>query len=684
MATVGEAVATLEQHLLVARMRELEVFRTWLCSYPPPVELLNLSGPPGVGKTMLMRAFAREARILGRRVASVDGHSGQVSGPEFIRALNDDRPADLEELVARLNRERSLVLIDTFEQLEHLTTFLQAELLPRLDTGVKVVIAGRRPLVLTWSRADAWPKIVRLLSLGGFTERQSHAYLVQRGINRHDLIDQIVTATAGNPLALSLAADIVTQLDVSDFAADPQWHLAARPLVRRLLSETAGDPSLITAVEACSVIRFFDEATLSAVMAKEDVSVAFDRLCRLSVIKPAAYGLMLDDNVRTIIATDLRWRRPRHYQLLRQRALEYFKERLRTSPDIERAWLIVECFFLLDNPILRKIFFGLESLSHLTVEPAVDVDRETVIELYSEGRPRPSRFSADAQLLSDVFGYPHARVRMASNVDGDPIGFSMVLPVCTESVAILKRHPVHADLVNSFFAPAGREILATNASDATVYYLLPIVARGEDTGAARRALFRDLAAIFGLNGTYLCTSRDPLMERLLSEFAFELVVESHRTNTAAKGWALDLTRVGFEGWIQAVIDGSQVKSLPANGELQTEILSALIHWDDAAWLAVNCPLTSAGVAMAERADKTRQTIREALSRARAERPGSSQKALRAIELAYMNRSASHKQAMRSLSVSKATFYRLCKRGVGTLTEYAGGYVGLRSRPDVRP
>jgi hypothetical protein len=201
--------------------------------------------------------------------------------------------ADLEDLVARLNRDRSLLLIDTFEQLEHLTTFLQQELLPRLETGVKVVIAGRRPLVLAWSRADAWPKIVRLLSLRGFTASESRAYLARRGVDRQELINQVLAATAGNPLALSLAADLIRQLGVRDFAADPQWHLTSRSLVRRLLSETADDPNLLSAVEASSAVRVFDEATLSAVTGQEDVGQAFDHLCRLSIIKPAAQCLTI-------------------------------------------------------------------------------------------------------------------------------------------------------------------------------------------------------------------------------------------------------------------------------------------------------------------------------------------------------------------------------------------------------
>jgi hypothetical protein len=354
---------------------------------------------------------------------------------------------------------------------------------------------------------------------------------------------------------------------------------------------------------------------------------------------------------------------------LRQRALEYFKERLRTSSETERGWLIAECFFLWENPIIRDMFFGPETLGSVTVEPAVDVDPEAVIEMYAQGLQHVSQLSADAQLFSDVIGYAGTRVRVARNDDGIPVGFSMVLPVCKESIGFLERHPVHADLVNAYLVPTRRGVLAVGGQDATAYYMLPVVAAREEKGAVRCALFRDLAGIFGLSGTYLCMSREPLVDRLLTECAFEMVTESHQSDMVVKGWALDLTRVGFEGWIQAVIDGRHVQAPPSDGDLRIEILSALIHWGDTAWLAVNCPLISAGVALTDRAEMIRQTIQEAFARARAEGPGSMDRGLRALELAYMKRSASHKQAMRSLSVSRATFYRLCKRGVGTLAEH---------------
>jgi len=57
------------------------------------------------------------------------------------------------------------------------------------------------------------------------------------------LVEQLVQATGGHPLALSLAADIVRQLGVRELAAAPTWHLITHSVVEQLLRDIV-DPRL--------------------------------------------------------------------------------------------------------------------------------------------------------------------------------------------------------------------------------------------------------------------------------------------------------------------------------------------------------------------------------------------------------------------------------------------------------
>jgi len=162
--TIREAVDALEERLFVGRARDLEGFRTWLeGDAEAEFSLLNVHGPGGVGKSALLGAFRRIAERAGRPVALVDGRSVPPEPGAFLEAASAGTTgrANASAVTARLaaiNRRKPLLLVDAFEELEELTRWLQEEFLPELDTGVRVVIAGRFPLGSAWSD---WQKIDR-------------------------------------------------------------------------------------------------------------------------------------------------------------------------------------------------------------------------------------------------------------------------------------------------------------------------------------------------------------------------------------------------------------------------------------------------------------------------------------------------------------------------------------------
>src|SRR6266545_4227919 len=365
MPTIREAVESLEERLFVGRERDLETFARWLEQPAGPApEILNVHGPGGVGKSALLAAFRRMATRAGRRVVLLDGRALEVAPEAFLRAVaagpgSRGAVATGASAMARVNRSKPLVLVDTFEELEELSRWLQEEFLPNLDTEVRVVIAGRFALgpgitevrvVIAgrfalgpgWSE---WQKIIRSMPLRGLRPAEVRQYLARRGIEDIVLVQQIQAATGGLPLAVSLAADMVQQLGVRRFEAAPEWRLAVRSLVERLLADVR-DPDLREVLEACSVVRQFDEPTLAATLHRRDISMAFDKLCRLSVVRPSEHGLMLHDDLRRMLAGDLRWRKPDRFRELRLAALEHYRARARTAPPAARHWLVAEQLYL--------------------------------------------------------------------------------------------------------------------------------------------------------------------------------------------------------------------------------------------------------------------------------------------------------------------------------------------------
>src|SRR5687768_12232627 len=82
----------------VGRAAELALFRGALVSPEPPFAVLHIFGPGGVGKTALLREYARISAECGRPVVHLDGRNVDASPQGFRfavrRALTQANGAD--------------------------------------------------------------------------------------------------------------------------------------------------------------------------------------------------------------------------------------------------------------------------------------------------------------------------------------------------------------------------------------------------------------------------------------------------------------------------------------------------------------------------------------------------------------------------------------------------------------
>ncbi|MBE3076365.1 MAG: PAS domain S-box protein, partial [Actinobacteria bacterium] len=422
-ATIGDAVARLEAQSFVGRERELRQFARWLTSPEPLPAILNVSGPGGVGKSALLHAFRRAAADEGRRVRWVDGYSIAPEPEAFVAALGDaDADADADAVLAEINETKPLVVLDTFERLGALAAYFTDEFLPALELGVKVVVSGRLPIGRAWSRNIPWHQVIQPMPLAALTPPDTTEFLARRGIAESTLVEQIMRATGGQPLALSMAVDLVEQFGVRDFAAAPEWRLRLRSLVERMLSDVS-DPLLRTLLDACAVVRHFDEPMLAAVSGIDDISSAFDQLCRLSIVRPSDHGLVLHEDVRRILAEDLRWRQPDRYRRLELRCLEYYGQRVRTVGRAEREWLVAERLYLWGDDFAHMMLLAEDEPGDMWVVPGTDNDADElwpVVESWLRGGLGGEvEINFDDYPLEDakafteaLLSHPHRRVRV--------------------------------------------------------------------------------------------------------------------------------------------------------------------------------------------------------------------------------------------------------------------------------
>jgi DNA-binding SARP family transcriptional activator len=565
-ASVGSrTVERSDEELFIGRRAELDLFERWVVEVSAAPALLNLYGPGGVGKSALLRAFDREAVRTGRPVVLLDGRTFRPSPEGLLHALGG---VELGVAVERLNSSRSLLLIDAFEVLGRLTRYFQEQLFPRLNAGVRIVVAGRYPLGSAWRTSNGARRPIRPLRLVRLSGDECRHYLRRRSITNARLVEQLVEASAGHPLALSLAADLVVQLGVRDIAAAPEWHLIVRSLVEQLLREVR-NRDLRDLVEACSLVRHFDEATLAAIAGRDDVSSAFRRLCQLSFVRPTDRGLMMHDDVRRILAQDLRWRRPDRYNALRVRALAHYRERSRTATPGDREWLVAERLSQWEDGLVQTLLFQDEEPGTVWLDRASASDGpelEAIWRFWLDhvmwpefhiGLPGAAEREADHVFFEAVIAFRGTRLSVARDSDGTILGFSSAMVVCQEAEPILALHPLSRAILPAWKAHLGVADLPQRVEDSNIYYFFHLAHRDARSDAVRAALIRAQFGTFALNGIYLVATPIPFYKQMFEALGFEPIRGStssfYGAEHPSEGYVLDLSRAGVEEWIEGIV-----------------------------------------------------------------------------------------------------------------------------------
>jgi hypothetical protein len=365
----------------VGRKTELELFRAALHEAEFPFVVLHLFGPGGIGKSSLLSQYATIASDLGLPCYVLDGHNLEASPAGFWfglqMALRLDETGSPLEALATVGRY--VLLIDTYETLAALDSWLRDTFLPQLPGQALVVIAGRNPPAPAWYTDLGWQELVRVVSLRNFRPEESLAYLTGRGVASNQ-VTAALEFTHGHPLALSLVADLLAQAGTQANFSPENAPDVVGVLLERFL-EQLPDPLQRQALEVSALVRTTTEALLGEVLPEADSQLLFTWLRSLSFMEQGPYGLFPHDLAREVIEADLRWRNPQTYRLLRGQVFDYLRRQTGHTRGMEQQRFHLDLIYALRHTPYMKRYLDWNSIGEAYSEPAKPQDFEAIVEM---------------------------------------------------------------------------------------------------------------------------------------------------------------------------------------------------------------------------------------------------------------------------------------------------------------
>jgi DNA-binding winged helix-turn-helix (wHTH) protein len=389
LASIGDRLSARASRRFVGRESELDILREAISPAQPSTPLFFVHGPGGIGKTTLMEQLRSEAADEGIVLARIDAAGGSPSPDAFLAALANtlrlsEPAATLGELEAGFPRDRSVLVIDSFEHLEPMSGWVRDTLLPALPSQVTIVLAGRQVPDTRWTAHPLWCDAMRCIGLDSLSREESNRLLDVHGAAL-DAHAGVLDLCHGHPLALVLVADEVRRLGRVPTGLGPDL---VRALTKRCVAQA---PTALhrAALETCARARTTTVALLSDVVDAANALLLFDWLGEQSYVSTGPEGLWPHELVHDAIDEELRWRDPTASRALQHAVNRHLIRLLQKGLSISHA--IFELQYLeRRSPVMRR-FFDFAALGTISVRPASTADASGIARLRDAGLPPGER-----------------------------------------------------------------------------------------------------------------------------------------------------------------------------------------------------------------------------------------------------------------------------------------------------
>ena len=377
-------------------------------------------GLAGVGKSTLLEAFAGEARGLGATVVQIDSRSIEPTARGFLNALGSavgGTLATTESAAERLAQlgARVVVVLDTYEVLRLLDSWVRRELTPALHENTRVVLAGRDPPVANWYAEPGWGSLVEAIELGNLDESDAEQLLAKAGLGTA-AARRVNRVAHGHPLSLELAAAAVRARPDVDLE-EPALQAVLDELTRLYLDVL--DPITANVLDAASVVRRTTLPLLQEMIPGLAPQDAFERLRALPFVQLGHEGLIVHDTIRETVSRALRASDPVAYRRYRTAAWRKLRRDVAAVAPAELWRYTADMLYLIENPVVREAFFPTTE-HHLSVESASSADGTAIAAIIAKHEP-----PASATLLLCWWQQAPDAFRVVREQDGAVVGFTI-------------------------------------------------------------------------------------------------------------------------------------------------------------------------------------------------------------------------------------------------------------------
>src|SRR6201987_682594 len=409
--------------------------------------VVAVHGIAGIGKPALLAAFAEDARARGAAVVNLDCGGIGPTQRGFLATLDraigvpraeladGTRPmATVAEAAAALSGlgDRVVLVLDTYEQLRLLDTWLRQELVPGLRENTRLALAGREPPVAAW--ISDFGDLLTTVPLANLAAADADALLRREGLSGADAA-RVTRFTHGHPLALRLAASARgarPDLTVPDAAVATVVTELARVYLSGL------DQPTRAVLDAACTLRRPTRSLLGALLPDVPPHEAYDMLRPLPFVEFGPDGLVLHDTVREVVAALLRVNDPPAYRAHRIAAWRQLRRELRTAPPADLWRYTADLLYLIENPAVREAFFPTGSHQY-AVEPARPADEARITAI-----ARAHQSAGAVAMLRSWWDTMPSAFRLARDPDGSPAAFQCLCEATSVPGRLLAADPAPA------------------------------------------------------------------------------------------------------------------------------------------------------------------------------------------------------------------------------------------------